>query len=262
MNKNVLFIGDSCVDINYYGDTKRKSPEVDGLNIFKVSKTEESRGMVYNTYNNFNNIVKNNDSGFITASLCTNNRNDSPIKHRFYANDKMVFRYDTNDKINYDVFDIGRIDLNDVSFVVISDYDKGFLSYENLILILQKCNERKIPTLIDTKKILIKEFKDFSFIKLNKEEFSNNENMISEYGFKNILCTLGSEGLRYNDMKLETPYIIEKGCPIYPEGCGDTFVAGFVFHYIQNHYVISALKFGMEMAGKVILRKGAVTPYI
>lgn len=259
MKKNVLFIGDSCVDWHFEGSYDRVSPENPDINIFKVSAGSQSNGMVFNTYMNFKNIISHHKSP-ISSELMTNNEYSRPIKSRFYHNDKMIFRYDAVDKIVFDTFNIDYLNLLNVDFVVVSDYNKGYLNDEDIEEIGQSCDSLNIPCLIDTKR-LIKDFhRYYTFIKLNQDEYNNNlTNNPETQNYENIILTQGALGCTINKEQLSVPY--KQPEKVYPEGCGDTFVAGFVYSYLSSKSPKRAAKFGMKMAGKVIGKKGVTVPF-
>lgn len=258
--REVLFIGDSCIDINHFGHTKIQSPESKKINIFTQISSSTNLGMVFNTYNNFNNISKYNKFDFHGAIL-TNDKINAPIKHRFYdESGNMIFRYDENDRIEYGKFKKSSLFFNNTTFVVVSDYDKGFLNYDDLKFIAEFCNDNNIPCLIDTKKILTKDFNKFTFIKLNQVEFNKNKRIIDELELiDKIICTMADKGCNCKNINYPVPY--EQPKFIYPEGCGDTFVAGFVCNYLNTRNTVEAIKFGMSMAGRVLGRKGVILPY-
>lgn len=263
---SVIFIGDSCEDIFYEGSSTRQSPEVNELKIFDVLKKYIKYGMASNTFGNFLNINSFLKGGF--SSCLITNINEKPTKHRQYDSyGNMVHRFDENDKIKNDCFDHLKFkeSINDeTKFVIVSDYDKGFLSYGDIELIGKLCKKYGLISLIDTKKtLMIQSFIHYDFIKLNKLEYKNNINFIKqnkETFLDKLIITLGDMGCEYKEKLINTPYKI-KDQNIYPEGCGDTFVAGFVFNYLKNQNIQESILFGMEMAGKVLIKKGVENPF-
>lgn len=260
MYKNVLFIGDSCIDNSYYGDTCSPSPESNKINIFKELSRTTTRGMVFNTYENFRNLELKNRRNY-NARLISNSKDNSPIKNRFYNEfGEMIFRHDYNDTIENIDFDKIKLNLDNINFVVVSDYDKGFLNYDDIAYIANYCVDQNIPCLIDTKKILTYHFNNYTFIKLNESEFNKNEEMINKHTFlPKIICTLSDKGCKHQDINHPIPYKAPE--KVYPEGCGDTFVAGFVYEYLTSNDITKSIKYGMEMAGLVVERQGVVLPY-
>lgn len=260
----IIVIGDSCMDINYFGHTRKMSPEKANLQIFTVEKKDTDFGMAGNTFRNILNIRDFLKLDF-KVNLITNTQN-LPKKHRQYDSfGNMIHRFDEDDHTR-EQFDISQlIDLlsDNTKMVVISDYDKGFLSHNNIKDIADVCKQNNTKVIVDTKKLLLAEyFKNVNFIKLNQVEYTNNEKLIVENNLHDkIILTLGEKGCMYGKDVFETPYQYDDKTKIYPEGCGDTFVAGFVLNYLVHGSIVESLKFGMEMAGLVLTKKGVCFPY-
>ena len=119
----ILVIGDSCTDIFSYGNIERISPEAP-VPVFLPEYESENPGMAAN-------VARNISSMGIDCDLITNNTIIKKIRLVDSKSNQMVVRVDKNDKIpDDDSFDFY---INDYSFkgydaIVISDYNKGFLS--------------------------------------------------------------------------------------------------------------------------------------
>ena len=121
--KDILIIGESCRDIFIYCDANRLCPDapVPVLNI--VNQTENG-GMAKNVHRNI--LTRNNSCDILTNSDWIN-----VTKTRYVHNstNHMFFRVDTSHNIPR--INIDEIDYN-YKLIVISDYDKGFLSVDNI----------------------------------------------------------------------------------------------------------------------------------
>ena len=73
--------------------------------------------------------------------------------------------------------------LKNYDAVIISDYNKGFLHYEDIEYLINKYP----VSFIDSKKELLTWIRNASFIKINESEFKNNKNtgIISYLLFEN-----------------------------------------------------------------------------
>ena len=134
----VLLIGDSCIDYYVYGHCNRLSPEAP-VPVLTDLRKEESNGMALN--------VRDNLEAFgINVNTITNTI--FPIKTRFVdeKSNQQIMRLDENDTI--EPFD-GILPDDDYDAMVISDYNKGFLSEEK---IFELCEWFKKPVFIDSKK--------------------------------------------------------------------------------------------------------------
>ena len=108
--------------------------------------------------------------------LLTNDNSDNITKIR-YMDDKSnhaFFRVDTPHNIRR--IDVETVDVG-YDLVVISDYDKGFLTEDDIEYI---CNNHDL-VFLDTKKILGSWAKGASYIKINDNEYQSSINMIDDY---------------------------------------------------------------------------------
>jgi bifunctional ADP-heptose synthase (sugar kinase/adenylyltransferase) len=240
-NKKVLAIGENCIDVFVYGYSKRKSPEGDGM-VFNPQREVYADGMVYNTVNNL--IAMGVDVDVIT--------NEEEITKRRYLDDEsnhLFLRVDENDIVKrYDVSKLPQ--LNDYSAILISDYDKGFLAKEDISYIA----ERHPLVIVDTKKELGEWCKNIRFIKINRSEFLNNTEVISQTDWleEKLLVTLDKDGTIHKGIR----YPADEVKVVDICGAGDTFIAGFTSEYIKNGNVVNSILFGNTAAGKVIQQKG------
>jgi len=123
----VLLIGDNCTDVYRYGTVDRISPEAP-VPIFKFSHEESRPGMAANVQNNL--IALGLD---VTAYL-----GPKSIKTRLIdvRSKQHILRIDDDKKSSPFVFNDMREpqeiiqELNEFDAIVISDYDKGYISYE------------------------------------------------------------------------------------------------------------------------------------
>ena len=155
---NVLLIGDSCIDEYKLGTVDRLSPEAP-VPVIKINDTTTVPGMAANVYLNLEQLGIEAD--FIT--------NDAVIKKTRYIDKRSgqhLIRVDDEPNI---VPWSGRIHLSPIGSydaIIISDYNKGFLTYEHIenIIKLAKC-----PVFIDTKKQDLSRFSaDNVYVKINE----------------------------------------------------------------------------------------------
>ena len=99
------------------------------------------------------------------------------------------------------------------NIVIVSDYDKGFMTNDDLLTI----GKNSKVSILDSKRKLSKEIVDsFTFVKLNEKESLQNSDLLE---CKNILVTLGSKGTKFNDEVYPSPNPQET---IDVSGAGDT----------------------------------------
>ena len=246
MAVKVLVIGEICVDQFVYCEAKRLSPEAP-VPVLNPVKTVKNQGMAGNTLAN----VKALAPDYYTMSLGQN----EPITKTRYVEEKsnhMFLRLDEGETtitpfkwtMDIDVL-IGQSDI-----VIVSDYNKGFLSDGDLKEIARKSK----LSILDSKRKLTNELiSGFTFVKLNESERLNNPNLTSD----NIITTLGKKGAEYKNILFESPNPQDT---IDVSGAGDTFTAAFVVKYHQLKDERAAIKFANRKASEVVAKRGVVTP--
>jgi bifunctional ADP-heptose synthase (sugar kinase/adenylyltransferase) len=134
--------------------------------------------------------------------------------------------------------------------VIISDYNKGFLS-EN---ILREITNHSRFSIMDTKKkISLSILSCFNFVKLNESEFlKQNFKTLNK-----LLITLGSRGAKYMDKIFPSPDPKET---IDVSGAGDTFTASFTLKFLQTKNIEKSIIFANEMASIVVSKRGVAIP--
>ena len=250
----VLVIGDGCKDVFKYGKCDRLSPEAP-VPVFKPLRDKSNGGMAVNVYNNLRALEVETD--IHTYSGITK------IRYIDEVSNQMLLRVDENDMIfvGPNIYDRQMAyDYTKYDAIVISDYDKGYLSQE----LIQHIASKHPLTFMDTKKKLGDWAKNIRFIKINEKEFNENvsNNFIMEYA-GDLIVTKGKRGAELlsdddNLVRIEK-FEIEEEHPVRDlSGAGDTFLAALVADYIKNNDIRSAIKFANKCASWVVTQKGVV----
>ena len=151
------------------------------------------------------------------------------------------------------------IDFNQYVAIIISDYNKGFLSHDDIIYIA----ENHPLIFMDTKKIIGKWAFNIKYIKINEKEYNENKEYLT-YEFPNdIIITLGKDGamLNYNDdgeIKIEKFSIENEHNVRDLSGAGDTFLAALVAKFMENNDICEAIRFANKCASWVVTQRGVV----
>jgi len=244
MNR-VLVIGEQCDDIFIYGDTPRLSPEGPAP-VFIPTREVYNGGMGMNVMGNL--MALDIDVDF--------EHQQSPItktRHIHEPSNTLLLRIDEEKNIDNIGDRLSKIDFWEYPMVVVSDYNKGFLTEEDIAYI-----GFKHPNVIcDTKKKLGEWCKDLRFIKLNRTEFENNKEFIEENDWilEKLIITLDKDGCMYNN----TMYPTEKVEIMDISGAGDTFVAGFVKEFLDTEDVPKSIQFGNRCSAQVVQKRGVTT---
>jgi len=257
--KKILVIGDSCQDFWIRG-TCRLNPEAPSL-AFKAKSEIKNGGMAENVCSNLKTLDKCCDILFIT--------NTSQIYKKRYVDEKsgnILFRVDENDELK-EGFSLNFLDkkikengCNYSSFdaVVISDYNKGYISENNIRDIIQTFSG-KSPVFIDTKKNFSDKFLGAFLIKINQLEYQENFRKFPNLSKTNLIVTLGAGGSIWmnKNLKMECPKVeLPNVC-----GCGDSYLSGFVIHYLDSGGdFINSMKYATACASFVATKKAVYSP--
>jgi bifunctional ADP-heptose synthase (sugar kinase/adenylyltransferase) len=245
-NKKVLVIGENCIDVFVYGYSKRKSPEGEGM-VFLPQREIYADGMAYNTANNLVSMG-------VDVDIITNTEEITKRRYLDEESNHLFLRVDENDTVRrYNVEELPSLD--EYGAVLISDYDKGFLTNEDI----QNISQRHPLVIVDTKKQLGEWCRDIKYIKINRTEFLNNTDNILDNRWldEKLLITLDKDGTIHKGIR----YPAEEVEVVDICGAGDTFIAGFTAEYIKEGDVSKSIVYANKVAAKVIQKKG-VTTYI
>ena len=243
---NILIIGDSCTDVFVYGVCNRLCPE-GPVPVFNPIKQIENKGMAGNVLQNLKSL------GVENVDIITNNEDVIKTRYVEEKSNHLILRVDTNDCVS-NSFDINQIDFKKYDAVIVSDYNKGFLTKDDLV----KISESHELTFIDTKKIIGEWTQKYTFIKINEIEWTNCEKngLTYDYWKDKLIVTKSNKGCLYNNIM----YPAEKNLDVRDiSGAGDTFLAGLVFSYVLTKDIEKSLQFANKCAGFVIQKRGVST---
>lgn len=235
MDTNILVIGDSCRDVFVYCEAERLCPDVP-VPVLNIVEQIENGGMAYNAFRNIKSKVQN-------CEILTNGNWNSITKTRYVhkKTNHTFFRVDS--KQIMEKIDLSRIDFN-AKIIVVSDYDKGFLSEKDIEFI---CEHHK-NVFLDTKKLLGDWASEARYIKINNYEFQRSEKNIDEKLRQKIICTKGDAGCTFQGKN----YPVKKVNVMDVSGAGDSFMAGLVVKYLETEDIESSIRFANECASKVV----------
>ena len=232
----ILLIGDSCIDEYQYGIVDRISPEAP-VPIFKYIRSEEKPGMVYNVRNNLENL-----GCHVTLLTRDPSRKirliDSRTGHHITRIDRDVQAVPV---------DVIPFFFSNYDAVVISDYDKGTVTYE---LVEDLIKTSTCPIYIDTKKKDLKRFEG-AFVKINGLEKSLAISFPTE-----LIVTQGKEGARYKNTTFPSPLIeVTDVC-----GAGDTFLASLVYFHLTTGNMNLAIPLANKASAVTVQKIGTYAP--
>jgi len=241
----ILVIGDSCTDVFIYGHSNRMCPEAP-VPIFEPSRTVTNDGMAGNVRANLESLGAN-------VNLITNKEQITKTRYVDVKSNQMFLRVDSIDRVR-PAFDINRVDW-DVDAVIVSDYDKGFLTENDI----HEISKRHELTFIDTKKpINLQTFSDYTFIKMNEYEWELCEKAGAKYEewADKLIITMSEKGCLYKDVVFPVNNDIEVRDL---SGAGDTFMASLVYKFVDTESISDSIKFANQCATKVVQKRGVTT---
>lgn len=238
---SILVIGESCHDWYVYGMVNRLAPEAP-VPVLQPLSERSVGGMAMNVHNNLKSLGA-------TSHIVTNPNWESIIKRRYIdqRTNQMFLRVDSGDQ-TYGRIDCSGIQWGHYQAVIISDYDKGYLTHDDIAHI----GASHPQVFLDTKKILGPWARDITYIKINHIEYAATQHSITPELNKKIMITRGSEGCEFEGIQYPVPTVdVKDTC-----GAGDTFIAALVHHYLGGETMASCIAFANSCATQVIQKRG------
>ena len=239
----ILVIGESCKDVYQYGDSVRLCPEAP-VPVFKCCDDKtENPGMAMNVWRNImstsdvkTDILTNKNWESITKTRCVDNRTNYVIVRIDSGEDK--YAHCKVKEIDYEKYDV----------IVISDYNKGFLTEADIEYI---SNNHSV-TFLDTKKILGDWCKNIKFIKINEFEYERTKHKLTSELIEKMIITLGPKGAQHKGVLFPVPKVEIKDT----SGAGDTFIAALAATYAKTKDIYESIKQANADATRVVQKKG------
>jgi bifunctional ADP-heptose synthase (sugar kinase/adenylyltransferase) len=238
----ILVIGDTCKDIFVYCHCERLCPE-GPVPVLDVVEKVENYGMA-------GNVFRNVECLGVPVQLITNPNKDEVTKTRYVdkKTNHLFLRIDSDSKIK-PIEGLQKIRFDKYSAVIVSDYNKGFLSETDIHYIGQS----HPVTFLDTKKKLGSWAKSIRYIKINRKEFSLTADTIKQYGLEDkIIQTLGDGGCQFRGKNYPVQKVEVKDL----SGAGDSFLAALVVKYLEKYNMADSLVAANEAATIVVQKMG------
>lgn len=238
----VLLIGDACTDVYQYGTVNRISPEAP-VPIFEYTDGDLRDGMSGN--------VRSNLETFGCEVIHLHGNLSKKTRLIDQRSKQQLLRIDEDShSLGLMPNQVKDIDI-DVDCIVISDYNKGYVTYE---LVENLRSRFSGPIFIDTKKQDLKRFEG-CFIKINELEHSRVTSLPTGVP-SGLIVTLGDRGATYNG-------------EVYPSkevevadvtGAGDTFLAALAYWYISTTDIKQSIQFAIQASSVTVQHIGVYAP--
>lgn len=139
----------------------------------------------------------------------------------------------------------------DYEMVIVSDYNKGFLTEENISYIC-----RNHPCVfLDTKKILGDWANDAKYIKINDYEYKNSKPFLTQKLESKIIHTIGGDGCEFDGRS----YPVSRVDVRDTSGAGDSFMAALCVKYLETKDISQSIEFANLCASEVVKHRGVTT---
>jgi len=238
----VLLIGETCTDEYLYGDVERISPEAP-VPILKYHDTYKTLGMSAN-------VKANLESFGIFVNHITNKKPILKTRVVDRSSNQQLLRIDDEGEIDpLRVAEVKAAFLHmEYDAIVISDYDKGYLTRNDLEVF---CQNFPGPVFIDTKKVSLFTCPNV-FFKINQKEYNR---LLDKPDKKNLIVTMGERGASYNDYI----YPSQKVNVFDVVGAGDTFLAALVYAYLTTGDITHAIPVANKASAIAVQHYGCYT---
>jgi D-beta-D-heptose 7-phosphate kinase/D-beta-D-heptose 1-phosphate adenosyltransferase len=238
----ILVIGDSCKDVFIYGTANRLCPEAP-VPVFIPKRKTETGGMAANVYENI-------ESLHVDVDLITNSE---PITKTRYVEEKtnhQIIRVDSDATKSKRVEGLEHIPYSDYCAIIISDYNKGFLEYDDIEFI---CSQHD-TVFIDTKKIVNEKMLGARFIKINEHEYENNiaaGQYFKEF-YNKLIVTMSGKGCKYMEKEFNVDEVEVRD----NSGAGDSFISALTIEYCRSKDIDKSIIYANECATIAVQHKG------
>ena len=241
--KRIAVIGDMMLDIYFWGDVRRISPEAPvpvlevenefyrfggaanvALNISSLTGIAEPIGVIGcdNFGINFKSLLS--DQKISHHGIIEDNSRPTTAKTRVIADNQHIVRIDKESKeainknIQSKIFEYVKSEIDNLDGMILQDYNKGVLSSSLIAQLIELANKNKILVTVDPKFNNFYEYKNVTVFKPNRKEAEDilgmkiksdaditfaGNTLLKKLNAKNILLTLGEGGIA----------VFEKGKP-------------------------------------------------
>ena len=235
-DKEVCVIGDLMLDLYYFGEVKRISPEAP-VQVFEKIKSEPKLGGAANVGLNIKSlgakpymigvigkdeegkIIKNifNEIGMTTEGIIEIEERPTTCKTRVIASSHHLIRIDSECKKDIPkdseqkILNLLDKKIKDFQVIILQDYNKGVLTKNLISAIIKLANDNDVKVLVDPKFDNFFEYENVFVFKPNRKELQDAfgktpkslseldaiaEELIKRINCKNLVVTLGEHGLR------------------------------------------------------------------
>lgn len=237
----ILLIGDICTDVYQYGTVERISPEAP-VPVFKLDHERDREGMAGN--------VKRNLEALGCEVRIYHGTRSTKTRLIDLKSQQHIVRVDCDrpsDPLGFDK--INAEDLAWADALVVSDYDKGYVSYELLHQLDQDIGK---PVFVDTKKTNLAGLRR-AYVKINNLELAALKTPCDH-----LIVTQGRLGAEYRGRQYPVPDVEVSDVT----GAGDTFLSALTYKFLESGSMDQAIEFANRAAAVTVQRSGVYAPQL
>jgi len=295
-SSRIIVVGDIILDVYYWGDVARISPEapVPVVHIQNKTKTLGGAGNVALNLSGLGSrpfllgvngadeagrqLVQILQDYDIDHQLVTLEDHPTTLKTRIIGQGQQLIRLDEEARRNIaaatrkEIIERFENELDQADAVILSDYNKGMLWGDLTGRIIERCNEIGVPTFVDPKGNHWERYRGATCITPNLNEFiqvSNWENgdlnsmetaaqsLIRDLDLNYLMVTRGAQGMSLFGGELDPLHIPTKAREVYDvSGAGDTVIAALAVAIVNGMEISQAAELTNIAAGVVVGKVG------
>ena len=244
---NIGLIGDHITDVYVYGSVDRISAE-SPIPIFSESHKVITDGGAGNVRVNLSSL------GNTVEYFSSNNS----VKTRYVCNNHILFRSD--DETYIENSQVEYVFSDSVKYVILSDYNKGYL--HNSLKIIENLKAQGKIIIVDPKKDL-SNYRGANIVKLNEKEFKDYSSgkdiseILEIYDIDVMIVTKADKGITIVDRSgLRQSISTDLHQVSDVTGAGDVFISALAHYLIRGIDLIEAATRSMKLASKSVTKFG------
>ncbi len=305
LKPKIVILGDIMIDRYNTAEIIRISPEAP-LPIYNILETNDKLGGAGNLVVNLQNLYKDNSIFFVSvigndyegekvkellkssnikSHLFVDDSRKTTVKNRIFCRDVMICRFD-QESLHPISFTIessilsylqNLINLSQLNYLIISDYQKGLLTPQLCTNIILYCNNHNIPVFVDPKTKNPEKYKNVFLLKPNMFEAntiygnlphdeivtlshpqvdSSDSLFYKIYHYLqpvHLLVTNGADGMiLYSNYKKKLFKHLKTYNTVDVTGCGDVVFAVLIYEYIRTKRLEDSIHVANYIGGKAV----------
>jgi len=296
----ILVAGDLMIDEYLWGRVDRISPEAP-VPVVSVEKTDYMLGGAGNVMSNLAAlgghvhaagltghdtdadmlIKKIEEMNIDSSGIIRDPQRPTTKKTRIIAVNQHVLRIDREIKKNISEKDSQSIKsyleevIPNVDMIIVSDYDKGFVTHELMRHLIQTAKKSSTPVMVDPKGLDFSKYSGASIITPNQKEaaaatrieitdesrlFKAGKKLLEDLGLEKVIITCGKDGMALFEHGRKPLKIPSRPRQVFDvSGAGDTAIATLAIAMASGVEFARASTMANAAAGIVVGKMGAAS---